>query len=309
MMVSIRNRERALWVSKWISILLMLELLSLVSCEVTTTVPYDLPDHEPVPIIHGVASPQSGALVLLKYSQPLSGLAGGAPDLPEWEVYLLENGKRQYRFDLDSVLLADGPQERNRQIAYFRIPADSVILHENTGYSLEVISPGENRKYESSEVFLPPQPMLTDWSLDSVSDARTERRIFLNLGAPDKNISCISIRILPADPDITVSNEYQQKVFENLIWPQPEQWTKYTVSSVFNNKIGIDQDSAFQFHRATLRLAYLSYDLSYLLRQQDESLPVGEEPFADIYPFHSNFRNTPGIFGLYNEVVQEFEIE
>lgn len=55
------------------------------SCEISSTVSFDTPDYESVLVIHGVASPQSGALVLIKYNQPLFKLPGLAPDLPALE--------------------------------------------------------------------------------------------------------------------------------------------------------------------------------------------------------------------------------
>jgi len=282
------------------------------SCEISTTVPLDTPDYEPVFIIHGVASPQSGAVVLIKYNQPLFNLPGIAPDLPALEVNLLKAGIRTHRFHLDSISINTERADRNNQTAYFRINADSLELKKRMPYSLEVIDMDKDIRYISSAVYLPDQPDVTMLGIKcDPDDWRKICTINLNLGPAEEHVSSISIRINPPDSIHMMSQNpvFDSRLFDNMTWPDISKWENYNVSSSFSQRFSIREDSIVILNDVTLHVAYLSSDLSQLLQEIYETYPPGEDIFDNPRPFRSNFGNTPGIFGLYNENVREIKLK
>lgn len=282
------------------------------SCEISTTIPLDTPDYEPVLVIHGVASPQSGALVLIKYNQPLFKLPGLAPDLPALEVNLLKNGIRTHRFHLDSILIDTERTDRNNQTAYFRIIADSLELKSGVPYSLEVIDVDKDIRYISSGVYLPDQPDVTMLGIKcDPDDWRKICTINLNMGPMEERVSGISIKINPPDSILMRSLDpiFDNKLFDNMTWPDISNWENYNVSSTFSQRFPIREDSIIILNDVTLHVAYLSSDLSQLLQEIYETYPPGEDIFAIPHPLRSNFRDIPGIFGLYNEIIKEIKLE
>lgn len=282
------------------------------SCEISSTVSFDTPDYESVLVIHGVASPQSGALVLIKYNQPLFKLPGLAPDLPALEVNLLKDDIRTYRFHLDSISTNTERTDRNNQTAYFRINPDSLELKNGVRYSLEVMDKDEDIRYISSDVYLPDQPDLTIIGTEcDPDDWRKICTIHLTLGPTEKPVSAISINVNPPDSILikTQNRIVDHSLFKNLTWPDHKKWNNYHASSSFNQQFPIGEDSIAILNDVILHVAYLSSDLSQLLQEIRESYPPGEDIFDNPRPFRSNFGNTPGIFGLYNEKTKALKLE
>lgn len=280
------------------------------SCEISHSVPFDFPDYKPELIIHAVASPQSGARVLVKYNQPAGSIRGVVPALPALEVYLLEQGQRIHLFRQDSIsIVLDNQYEV--ETAHFSITSDSLDLRQGVGYSLQVIDQHSMKHYESAEVYLPPTPQVNQLNVDCRSTSDRTCYVSAELGAVDKSISAISItgRYL----DTALIDDYYRplnnRLFNpELIYPDVDSWDNYLAASSFFQSIRPSRDSLDQLYPVRVSIAYLSYDLAQLIREVNGNYAIGEDIFAVLRPLHSNFRNAFGVFGLYNEDVREMEL-
>lgn len=58
-----------------------------------------------------------------------------------------------------------------------------------------------------------------------------------------------------------------------------------------------------------LYVSFLSTELTAFVRDLEERFYSGEDIFQAVRPMYSSFPNTPGVFGLYNEVVRKVEIK
>lgn len=94
----------------------------------------------------------------------------------------------------------------------------------------------------------------------------------------------------------------------DLIYPDVDSWETYLATSSFYQSIHSSLDPMNELHTVRVSIAYLSYDLAQLIREINGSYAIGEDIFAALRPFHSNFNNAFGVFGLYNEDVREMEL-
>lgn len=278
------------------------------ACEISHSIPFDFPDYEPVLIIHAVASPQSGATARIQYNQPAGGIQGEAPDLPPLEAYILQEGKPVNRFLQDSVsMIKVGRDEVQR--AFFSIPPDSLNLVPDLPYTLQVIDRSNNQIYKSSAVYLPPEPNVEDLKIDC-SATNNKCSFSVETGAVQEIIAAISIKV--KYPDIMFTDEYyrsqNEQVFNyNLIYPDLDRWESYQTGSSFSRYVRTSQDSATLAMKVNIHTAYVSPEIAELIREINENYALGEDIFATLRPFYSNFTNAVGVFGLYNEEIRKIE--
>ncbi len=279
------------------------------SCEISHSVPFDFPDYKPELIIHAVASPQSGATALIKYNQPAGNITGEVPDLPSLEVYLLEEGQRIHRFQQDSITIVDDNQYQV-ETAHFSIIPDSVDLREDLAYALQIIDQNNLQRYESSDVFLPPKPEVKMLNIECIP-GHGNCTVNARLGPVSKPISAISIKERYLDTAIIDNyyRPYNSRLFNrDLYYPDVDSWIEYLATSSFRQVNPIPPDSVVQQLKVRLSIAYLSRDLTQLIREINSTHAIGEDIFATLRPFRSNFSNAFGVFGLYNEDVREIEL-
>src|SRR5690625_7460929 len=87
---------------KYVSLLFLCISFLWPGCELSRTVPLDDPLYRPQLLIHGMASPRSGAEVGIRYNEPWVGGRAEIPDLPRLEAYRVRNGTRDVKFGEDS---------------------------------------------------------------------------------------------------------------------------------------------------------------------------------------------------------------
>lgn len=280
------------------------------ACEMSNTIPYEFEQYKPVLIIHGVASPQSGGVVLIRYNNPLYDLKGMIPDLPALKVNLLSENNQIQSFTLDSITMDADYPDRNIQKAIFRISADTLELVEGSSYSLEVLDIDNGIRYNSNMVRLPEKPKISQLDVNCENDARANCFINLDLGSVNGRVSAITLGIKPPDSilQLGVDPIYDLRIFDNITWPDIDNWTTFSINSTFSKKFRTGQDSEILLPIVNLHVAFISHDLSILLREIHESYPPGEDIFANPRPFHSNFNKAAGVFGLYNEKIRIIEL-
>lgn len=282
-------------------------LFAFYSCEVHKNVPFNFPEYQPVLIIQGAASPQSGGMVSVEYNQPLRGISGVAPDLPDMKVNLRAGENFIFPFALDTVLYDAHLSDQNKQTAYFILPCESIDLEEGVAYRLEVIDLDKNTRYESSPVFLPPLPEIKELTVECPEFGNQGCDVNYIIGSVQTAVHGVALQRRPPDslrvPLYASLND--ERLFEKILWPDQNVWDEhhfnFSVSSIYQ----ISPDFRIGLDSMQLNFAYLSKDLSLLLKEVAEHYPLGEDPFISVHPFHSNFGENPGIFGLYNEVVRK----
>ena len=280
------------------------------ACERSKTFSFEYHHYEPELIIHGVASPQSGGLVIIKYNNPLFDLQKPIPDLPALRVNLLSENNQIQPYTLDSITLDTDYPDRKIQRAIFRISADTLELIEGSSYSLEVLDIDNGIRYNSNMVRLPEKPKISQLEVNCENDTRANCFINLDLGSVNGRVPAITLVIKPPDSilQLGVDPIYDHRLFDNITWPDIDNWTTYSINSTFSQKFRTGQDSEILLPIVNLHVAFISHDLSILLREIHESYPPGEDIFANPRPFHSNFNKTTGIFGLYNEDISDIEL-
>lgn len=288
--------------------LTMISFLVVQACEISTSIPFDLPDYEEELIIHAVASPQSGGRAVIKFSQPMDGYPGEAPDLPVFEAYLIQDGNRMARFNQDSISVIQD-NDYSIQTIFLSIPADSLILKNGQSYAMEVRDLVSQKRFESSAVPLPPQPLVEEFEMDcSGSDCR----VTASLGAVLDPVYAISVQ--GRLPDSVLTDDYyvdrNNQVFStDLFYPEATLWQHQPISSDFTHGYRRHPlDSLATPVDIKVSIAYLSYDIAQLIREIHGTHAIGEDIFQALRPFHSNFHTVDGrvfgVFGLYNEDIR-----
>lgn len=280
----------------WIGILCGFVFLS---CERRKSIPYDFPEYEPVLVVHGAVSPQSGGVVLVRYSRPIGGIPGMAPDLPRLEVYLSDEDGRSFPFVLDTILYSENKPRQNIQTAQFYIHPDSLDLHQETSYRLHVADKDGDITHVSSAVLLPPKPEPRDVELYCEPGVSLDCRLSLFLDPVSEPVSAIGIRYHEKDTlqeEITDIPGLAGRLFPEIQWPESDIWAE---SLAFETRVRLYPQGT------TIHLSYLSEDLARVMKEMAENFRLGEDIFALLQPYHSNFKNIQGVFGLYNEVLRE----
>ncbi|SRR5690606_9438269 len=288
--------------------LTMIAFLVVQGCEISTSVPFDLPDYEEELIIHAVASPQSGSRAIIKFSQPVDGYPGEAPDLPVFEAYLIQDGNRMARFNQDSTSVIQD-NDYSIQTIFLSIPADSLILVKGQSYAMEVRDLISQKRYESSAVPLPPQPLVEEFEMEC---SGSSCRVTGSLGPIEEPVYAISVK--GHFPDSVITEDYlldlNNNLFPNdLIFPETNTWPQRSLSSDFVQTYRRHPlDSLAPPVDIRVSIAYLSYGITQLIREIHGTHAIGEDIFQAIRPFHSNFHTADGrifgVFGLYNEDIR-----
>lgn len=292
---------------KW-NFIFLLGVIHLFSggCEMNRTVPLDDPVYHPQLMIHGMASPRSGAEVGIHYSEPLPGKKAEIPGLPALEIFLLRDGETYLRFGEDSV-------------GSFSIPAEDLSLEMNRDYALEV------RDFDSGEVFisgnsqLPEQPDLLFAQATQAKRYRGRYYLELSLGPVEEFIEAISIYPVILDSlGVPVTRLSQWQIQEVTPWNKVRAGVQYMNEEKWKVKdllirqnrsyLGIDEKDLLS-ENIDLYVSYLSGELTSFIQDIEESFYSGENIFEIVRPIYSNFQNTSGVFGLYNEVKLELEIK
>lgn len=290
-----------------IFICLLIGLTAFTNCEMSRTVPMNDPAYQPKLIIHGMASPLSGAFAVIQYNEPLPGMKGRIPELPLLEVVLLRDGDRYLSFTEDST-------------GHFRIPPEDRMLEDGRDYALEVRNLDAGVTYVSSDSRLPPRPELRtaearwgEWPLDLYS----LRMIPEPVKEPVKAMAVYPVLLdSTGQPAIQLSErDFQRltpwyKIRSNVQYFNAETWTDE--KEVLLSKTRYYRDARGESVAAEeldLYVSYLSPELTAFVRDMEEMFYSGEDIFQAVRPVYSNFPTTPGAFGLYNEVNMRLEIE
>lgn len=284
----------------------------MLGCEISTSVPFDLPKYKEELIIHAVASPQSGARALIKYSQPITGYPGEAPEFPAFNAWLTRDGYRTAQFKQDSISIIED-NEYSVQTIFLSISTDSLFLEVGQSYTMEVLDLTSQDKFESSSVTVPPKPVLEEFELDC---SGSECSVTSLLGPVEESVYAISVK--GKVPDTVLMEDYYIKrnnqVFSNdLIFPETNQWQQYAISSVISHGYRRHPfDSLSLPVDLSVSISYLSYDIAQLIREIYGTHAIGEDIFQALRPFHSNFNTADtrvfGVFGLYNENIRTIQL-
>lgn len=294
------------WNSNFLYFTILLNALFIQSCEFSHSVPFDFPDYHPKLIIHAVASPQSGGRAIVKYNRPVKGFAGEIPPLPPLQLHLAQDGNQLYHFRQDSLIVEQESSYGNMQTAYFSIPPDSFHLRPNTPYTLEAMDTKNNKLYYSTEVYLPPKPVVSEIEAECLlSQINCSIRAILD--HVEEQLFAISISI-QKDTLPEKNNQKFTTVFTGeFIYPDMNSWEQYVISSSIPKYIIESSDSTSR-PSFKVNISYLSEDITRLYRDIDNSLAIGEDIFSTLRPFHSNIIDAIGVFGLYNENVKEVRL-
>lgn len=280
----------------------------LASCEISDSVPFDLPDYDEELIIHAVASPQSGGRAVIKYSQPVAGFPGKAPELPDIQAFLTHKNQQIVAFQLDSVSVV---KDNNFfvQTIFLSIPPDSLQIEPGQFYAMEVFEPGTQNHYRSSLVRLPLKPIVEEFNMNCTGSGCI---VTCTLGSVYSPVHAISIN--GKFPEDAIEDNYKKdlnnQIFNNdLIYPAPSQWERYDAISDFAQIVRRNpHDTLAPPVDIRVSISYLSSDIAQLIREIHGTHSIGEDIFQPIRPFHSNFHTEDGsvfgVFGLYNEDIR-----
>lgn len=290
----------------------LIVLLYIQGCEISTSVPFDLPKYKKELIIHAVASPQSGARALIKYSQPITGYPGEVPELPAFNAWLTHDGYQIARFHQDSISVVED-NVYSIQTIFLSISTDSLFLEFGQSYTMEVLELSSQKRFESSSVKLPPKPVVEEFKLDC---SGSECSVTSLLGIVEESVYAISVK--GKVPDSVLMDDYyvnrNDQVFSNdLIFPETNQWQQYAISSVISHGYRRHPfDSLSLPVDLSVSISYLSYDIAQLIREIYGTHAIGEDIFQALRPFHSNFHTADsrvfGVFGLYNENIRTIQL-
>lgn len=289
---------------KYVSLLFLCISFLWTGCELSRTVPLDDPLYRPQLLIHGMASPRSGAEVGIRYNEPLVEGKAEIPDLPRLEVYLLRDGTRYLEFEEDSS-------------GKFIIPGEELLLEPQRDYALEVQDLENGKTYVSGNSQLPEYPDLQ--SVEAVVNMGKGYNLGLRIGQVEHSVEAIAIYPVLLDsmgqPAVRLSQwETQQvtpwnKIRSGVQYLNETKWvTKELLLLLYRGYLN-DQGENVMSEKVDLYVSFLSPELTAFVRDLEESFYSGEDIFQAVRPMYSSFPNTPGVFGLYNEVVRKVEIQ
>ena len=282
-------------------------ILILTGCERSRNVPLDPPIYKPQLMIHCLASPLSGAQAEIRYNKPLRDEdIDLVPPLPQMEAWLLNNGERIQTFTQDSS-------------GSFSIPAGDLILETGKDYAMEVVDLTNDRTYISGSTTLPEQPGIHSITAKRDIASFGEYALEILLEGVDQPVKAISVFPVLLD---SLGQPVTQIPDGSLVKLTP--WNKVRYYLWYNNdgtwsekelllrQRGGYQDKNDEYINANevnVTVTYLSEELTRFVRDLDETYFSGEDIFQLVRPVYSNFKNTAGIFGVYNEIELKVEIE
>lgn len=267
------------------------------SCERTTTIPLDIPTYEPQLMIFGTAGPLSGAHIIVKYSQPLEGLPGQVPTLPDLKISLMGNNGSEYLLQEDSS-------------GYYSLPGKDLHLNSETMYYLMVVNRQTQEFYQSSPVSLPEQPEILGTEIE-VDSANRGSFLDITLGAINEPVDAFSIHYIRLD---SAQKDLESRSFSSRIqghqmhYPEQEIWDSKKFSAYVENYVRIENNETVNAYFLDVEVTYLSKDLARYARDVNETDYYGEDIFQAVRPVFSNIQGNHGIFGLFNEAVLRIEI-
>lgn len=293
------------WERNLLSIIMCCIVVS--SCEMSRTVPLDPPAYKPQLMIHCLASPQSGAQAVIRYNKPLGEEHDELiPPLPQIEAWLLMGGERIQAFEKDST-------------GYFSIAADDLTLEPGSSYAMEVVDQTNDRTYISGSSPLPEQPAFLSATAKRDSDYFVDYALEIILDGVDRPVDAISVfPVLLDSVGLPVGQVPGETARKYKPWNKVKSRVHYNNAGIWTEKEllfrlrGGYQDKNDEYVNAdhvNIAVVYLSEDLTRFVRDLAESYFSGEDIFQMVRPVYSNFQKAAGIFGLYNEVELEVEIE
>lgn len=301
------NRKKYYTQLRWIPIWVLSGILALTGCELSRTVPMEPPIYKPQLMIHCLMSPVSGAQAVIQYNKPLGEEKDElTPPLPRMEAWLLMNGERIQAFEQDST-------------DQFRISADDLVLEVGNSYALEVVDLTNGRSYISGNSQLPEQPnvLTATTKRDSIYSFDYALKILLKgVASPVKAISVSSVLLdsigLPVGQ--TTGQNIQKhkpwnKIKSRVQYINDETWTEKELLFRLRGGYQDKNDEYVNADHVDVTVVYLSEDLARFVRDLGDLYFSGEDIFQMVRPVHSNFQKASGIFGLYNEIELELEIE
>src|SRR5690606_15160674 len=104
------------------------------------------PEYQPSLILHAMLSPQDGGQAYIKYSEPIERVgAEPVPELPEFSVFLYENGVEKYEYT-------------RKEAGHFILDTADLLLFPDRDYHVEVRSVDGQLVLKSGIDRLPPLP-------------------------------------------------------------------------------------------------------------------------------------------------------
>lgn len=277
------------------------------ACEMSRTVPLNGTLYQPQLVIHGMASPLSGAAAVVRYNEPLPGTKADIPELPPLEVNLLRDGERFLSFAEDST-------------GSFRIPPAELNWEEGRDYALEVRDVGTGEIYVSGSSRLPEAPDIREARAESGEWSANLYSLKLMLGPVREPVKAMAVYPIlldslgrPVGPQsewdsqkISPGNKIRNGVqyFNEEVWSEREVLLQRSRSYR-----GATDEEYFLSGEIDLYVSYLSPELTAFVRDMEEMLDSGEDIFQVARPLYSNFQKVPGVFGLYNEVKMRLPVQ
>lgn len=184
---------------------------------------------------------------------------------------------------------------------------------------MEVVDLTKNEIYTSDSNPLPIQPEIVSATAKRDSDFVDNYALEILLEGVEEPVQAISVFPVLLDslglPALKISGGNIQtltpwrKVRSRVQYTNDETWTEKEL--LFRLRAGYldDEDNYYPAKQVNVYVMYLSDDQARFIRDLEESYFSGEDIFQIVRPVYSNFQKASGIFGLYNEVRLELEIE
>src|SRR5690606_21483263 len=262
------------------------------------------PEYQPSMILHDMLSPQEGGQAYIKYSEPIESVdAELVPELPEFSVFLYENGVEKYEYT-------------HLEEWHLILDTTDLLLYADRDYHMEVWSDDGQLVLKSGIDHLPPVPDVL------VSRLYQDTSTF-----PEKNFVEVAFRFDPQSSGaFHFRNDYSVDSGRVFIRGRDLMYGRFSLGGLYDSRsypdgmihetlssatfIKPEPGSENQFVNAVkLWIDHLSPGLTRFLQDVADFRDSGGDPFSTSKPVYSNIEGGYGVFGMYNSWVGEEYIQ
>ena len=279
------------------TVYLILILTTISGCEIYSDA-LVRPAYQPSLILHAMLSPQEGGQAYIKYSEPIDSLtAHSVPELPEFSVFLYENGVEKYEYTREEE-------------GHFILDTANLLLFPDRDYHVEVKSNDGQLVLKSGIDHLP--------SILEVLEAR----LYQDTSTfPEKNFIEVACRFDPGSGGgFHFREDYSVDSGMVFFRGRDLMYGRFSLGGLYDSRIYPDgtihetlgsatfikpePGSENQFVNAVqLWIDHLSPGLTRFLEDVADYRDSGGDPFSTSKPVYSNIEGGYGVFGMYNSWV------
>ncbi len=256
------------------------------------------PEYQPSLILHAMLSPQEGGQAYIKYSEPIDSLrAQPVPELPEFSVFLYENGVEKYEYTREEE-------------GHYILDTAHLLLFPDRDYHVEVKSIDGQLVLKSGIDHLPLVPDVL------------ESRLYQDTSTfPENNFIEVACRFDPGSGGgFHFRKDYSVDSGMVFIRGRDLMYGRFSLGGLYDSRsypdgmihetlssatfIKPEPGSENQFVNAVkLWIDHLSPGLTRFLQDVADFRDSGGDPFSTSKPVYSNIEGGYGVFGMYNSWV------